>query len=58
MNNVNQPPEAAYYDMTEEEKEEDRLYCEELVRRMLEAELRPPLWDFFRRRQNSQLRPL
>jgi hypothetical protein len=50
------PPEVAYYDLTEEELEEERRYCEELRERMLEAELRPSIHNFFGRRRRSTLR--
>jgi hypothetical protein len=46
----------AYYDLTEEEIEEERRYCDELRERMLEAELRPSIHNFFGRRRRSALR--
>lgn len=49
------PPEVAYYDLTPEEIEDERRYCDELRRRMLYAELHPSLTDFFRRRQTARL---
>jgi len=51
-----EPAEARFYDMTPEEVEADRRYLDELVERMLYAELHPTLEDFFRRKLRSTMR--